>query len=68
MTFVHKQLEVVRLAPKRSAHQLPFGVWMALAKATPLQSDFVNETDPQFGFGSIKEYPDSYKILLHSTP
>jgi hypothetical protein len=31
------QLTVARAAPKRPARELPFGVWMALAKAVPLQ-------------------------------
>jgi hypothetical protein len=34
---VHDKLEVVRSAPRRPSHQLPFAVWMALAKATPLR-------------------------------
>lgn len=57
MTFVQKQLEVVRMAPKRSAPQLPFGVWMALAKATPLHTDFANGTDPQFRFAVHQGIP-----------
>ena len=31
------QLEVMRMAPKRPAPELPFGVWMALAKAVPMK-------------------------------
>ena len=31
------KLEIVRVAPKRQFNHLPFGVWMALAKATPLR-------------------------------
>lgn len=30
------QLTVVRAAPRRTRQQLPFGVWLALAKATPV--------------------------------
>lgn len=30
------RLKVVRPAPRRSRQQLPFGIWMALAKATPV--------------------------------
>jgi len=37
MVFQGNQLEVLRTAPKRSAPELPFGIWMALAKATPLR-------------------------------
>lgn len=32
-------LEVVRVAPKRPAPKLPFGVWMALAKSSPIARD-----------------------------
>jgi len=35
MVFQNNQFEVVRMAPKRTVSQLPFFVWMALAKATP---------------------------------
>lgn len=31
------RFEVLRTAPKREMLELPFGIWMALAKATPLQ-------------------------------
>jgi hypothetical protein len=37
MVYQSNQLEVMRMAPKRPAPELPFGVWMALAKAIPLQ-------------------------------
>ena len=30
-------LEVVRIAPKRPCAKLPFAVWMALAKAVPME-------------------------------
>jgi hypothetical protein len=39
-----ERLVVVRAAPRRSRESLPFGVWMALAKATPLP---VSEDDVQ---------------------
>lgn len=35
IVYSNVKLEVVRSAPKRPAAQLPFSVWMALAKATP---------------------------------
>ncbi|MBB1075780.1 hypothetical protein HUU62_15330 [Rhodoferax sp. 4810] len=38
MVYQGNQLEVLRMAPKRPAPELPFGIWMALAKATPLWS------------------------------
>jgi len=38
------RLVVARAAPRRARNGLPFGVWMALAKATPLP---VAEDDPQ---------------------
>lgn len=37
MVYQGNQLEVMRMAPKRPAPELPFGVGMALAKATPMQ-------------------------------
>ena len=44
MVVEGKRLSVVRAAPRRQRNALPFGVWMALAKATPLP---VNEDSPQ---------------------
>lgn len=40
MVWVDAKLVVARTAPKRPSMQLPFGVWMALAKATPVQGVF----------------------------
>lgn len=37
MVWVDGKLAVARTAPKRPSMQLPFGVWMALAKATPFR-------------------------------
>jgi hypothetical protein len=37
MVLREGRLEVVRTAPKRPALQLPFAVWMALAKAVPVR-------------------------------
>jgi len=37
MVYQGSQLEVLRMAPKRPAPELPFGVWMALAKAVPMK-------------------------------
>lgn len=36
MLYVEGRLDVVRAAPKRPCRELPFGVWMALAKAAPV--------------------------------
>lgn len=36
MVLVDDKLVVARNAPKRASAQLPFAVWMALAKATPV--------------------------------
>jgi hypothetical protein len=44
MMFEGGHLAVARAAPRRSREGLPFGVWMALAKATPLPPP---EDDPQ---------------------
>jgi hypothetical protein len=52
MVYSEGRFNVVRTAPKRPAPQLPFAVWMALAKASPMRdggydvgSPFV---DPEF--------------------
>ena len=37
MVIRQERLEVIRAAPKRTSLQLPFPMWMALAKATPLK-------------------------------
>lgn len=44
MVLENDRLTVVRQAPRRSRSGLPFGVWMSLAKATPLP---VTDEDPQ---------------------
>jgi hypothetical protein len=36
-----QRLSVLRAAPKRPVRHLPFGVWMALAKATPVKAHAV---------------------------
>ncbi|MBV5298511.1 MAG: hypothetical protein JZU64_10380 [Rhodoferax sp.] len=36
MVFQNQQFEVARMAPKKTVNPLPFSVWMALAKATPV--------------------------------
>ena len=44
------RLEVARVAPKRAVADLPFALWMALAKATALPSEAWSETgDPAQG-------------------
>jgi hypothetical protein len=48
LVFQNNQFEVTRMAPKRTVSQLPFLVWMELAKATPQRcSDLEN---PQVAF------------------
>lgn len=48
MVFQNDQFEVTRMAPKRTVSQLPFALWMALAKASPrLASELDN---PQTSF------------------
>lgn len=43
MVFQNNQFEVTRVAPKKAVSQLPFSVWMELAKATPRRrSDLEN--------------------------
>lgn len=43
MFFQNNQLEITRIAPKRTVSNVPFWVWMELAKATPKRrSDLEN--------------------------
>jgi hypothetical protein len=44
MVMEGSRLAVARAAPRRQRAGLPFGVWMALAKATPLP---VGDDEPQ---------------------
>jgi hypothetical protein len=48
MVFQNNQFEVTRMAPKRTVSQLPFLVWMELAKATPQRSSDLES--PQVAF------------------
>ncbi len=45
MVFQNNQLEVMRMAPKRPCTELPFGIWMALAKATSMKAADLAETE-----------------------
>ena len=62
MMLEHQRLVVARAAPRRSRQQLPFAVWIALAKATPVAG--LNE-DAQGMLGGVEsldgneEYPPS---------
>ncbi len=40
MQVVGDTVDILRMAPKRPFRQLPFGVWMTLAKATPVGPEF----------------------------
>ena len=42
MVLDGERLEVVRNAPKRGIPDLPFLMWMALAKARPLRDEFAS--------------------------
>ncbi|TXT37037.1 MAG: hypothetical protein FD135_3875 [Comamonadaceae bacterium] len=48
MVFQNDQFEVTRMAPKRTVSQLPFALWMALAKASPRQASELD--NPQTSF------------------
>ena len=39
MVLIESRLEVIRVAPKKAVAELPFSVWMALAKATPMDAN-----------------------------
>ena len=38
MIWIDGKREEARAAPKRPSAQLPFAIWMALAKASPVQA------------------------------
>ncbi len=52
MVFQNNQFEVTRMTPKKTVNQLPFPVWMALAKATPRRSSELQ--DSQGGFNVVE--------------
>jgi hypothetical protein len=56
MVLENNRLAVARAAPRRARQQLPFGVWMALAKATPVAG--LNE-DEQGMLGDAEASGDS---------
>ena len=56
MVLENNRLLVARAAPRRARQQLPFGVWMALAKATPVAG--LNE-DEQGMLGDAEAPGDS---------
>jgi hypothetical protein len=58
MVLQNNQLEVLRMAPKRTVSQLPFVVWMALAKATPMQLVELAPCQNGLGFGFGASSPD----------
>ena len=47
MVYANQRLDVVRGAPKRAVPNLPFAVWMALAKATPYTPAAASEAAPE---------------------
>lgn len=49
------RLHVTRNATKKSAREMPFAIWMALAKATPVNSSCV-ESENNFGQSALTEH------------
>ena len=56
MLYIDDKLEVARAAPKRSAPKLPFGIRMALAKATPIHGPSSDILESEQAFLSDQEY------------
>jgi len=52
MVFQNYQFEVTRMAPKRTINQLPFPLWMELAKATPRRASELDGN--QIGFTLVE--------------
>ncbi|MFZ4540157.1 hypothetical protein [Propionivibrio sp.] len=48
MVFQNNQYEVTRMEPKKTVNQLPFTVWMALAKATPRRVSELQDSQVEF--------------------
>ena len=48
MVFQNNQFEVTRMAPKRTISQLPFPVWVELAKATPRRTSELDGNQMSF--------------------
>ncbi len=53
------RLEVARHAPRRAKPDLPFSLWMALAKATPLPVADPNPNEPSQAHLAAQEMPDA---------
>ena len=57
-----ERLEVIRNAPKRAIADLPFAMWMALAKATPwVFGPSLSSVEPSQA--TLKDQPDSVLLL-----
>ncbi|MCF8167197.1 MAG: hypothetical protein K9J77_01100 [Rhodoferax sp.] len=57
MVIQNDQLEVTRMAPKRPISQLPFPLWMALAKATPRRVSELESGQQGLLPGTLEEQP-----------
>ncbi len=57
MVFRNNQFEVARMAPKRTISQMPFPVWMELAKATPRRHSELDGN--QLGFMQLDSFASS---------
>lgn len=58
MLLERGRLVAARAAPRRSRNGLPFGVWMALAKATPVAS-LDDEAQALLGIPTVSDVPTS---------
>lgn len=56
MLMEDQRLVVARNAPRRARHDLPFGVWLALAKATPV-AGIAGDDQPQLGCDKPGDWP-----------
>ena len=56
MLMENQRLVVARAAPRRERKDLPFGVWLALAKATPL-AGLSDDDQGLLGCGVTDEWP-----------
>lgn len=61
MVFQNNQFEVTRMAPKRAVSQLPFFVWMELAKATPRRLSDLESPQVALTYGQLPTSADITK-------
>ena len=68
MVLQNERLEVLRNAPKRAVVDLPFALWMVLAKSTPLRSHADLGTNGPAQSMLLEQAPDAAKDAPNDSP